>query len=598
MLQVDFASTRSDYEIRTVCESGRRQRLALLGLLSIIWGCFLVYRMYELQLGEQSRWRQSAMKQHVSEVKLALERGKIVDRNGQLLAVSVPAGSVYVRPAQVKNKEQAAQAIAEALGVHVVEVAKKLKSKSPFVWIKRQVPRVYAKKVADLGIDGAGYFLEAKRYYPLGASASTLLGLVGVDGKGLSGIEASHETLLGGESVRSMVHRDAFGKQIALRGSENVDPLPKGKEVFLTLDSRLQLITDEELEIGRQRANAKSATAVMIDSDTGEILALSQSPAVNFNSGKLRSRKDLTNLVVESVFEPGSILKPIVAAGAIDAGIVRPSRIFDCENGHYRFGRHTINDVHGSDELSVHDIVVRSSNIGMTKIGLQMGDALLYNTLKKFGFGETSGLKLPGETAGILRPVSRWAKVDVATHSYGQGVAVNGLQIVRAVSAIANGGVLPPLRLVEGKKFTPPVRVISEQTSQAVREMMYDVVESEHGTGKRAALKGVRIGGKTGTAQLAKTDGRGYEPGAYVASFVGFVDGASLGIPRKLTLLVSIKRPNTTSIYGGTLAGPVFQRIVQRTLLTLGASAVSTGKRVNGRAPASLLTPVSYTAGQ
>jgi cell division protein FtsI (penicillin-binding protein 3) len=329
------------------------------------------------------------------------------------------------------------------------------------------------------------------------------------------------------------------------------------------------MIVDEELEVARTNANARSAFALMINSRTGAILSTSQVPALNPNDVASNKSEALSNLVVESVYEPGSTFKPIVAAIAIDANVVRPTDVFNCENGHYTVGKHAVNDVHGYGDLSVHDIVVRSSNIGMTKIGMRLGKERLYQALRNFGFGERIELGLPGATPGIFRNVNGWATIDIATHSFGQGVAVTPMQLVRATAAIANGGVLPELHIVAREQLNPGRRVLSEHAALVTREMMYDVVEDEHGTGRKAALEGVRVGGKTGTAQKARQGGRGYESGKYIASFVGFVDASELGIDEMITLLVAIDEPNTTTIYGGTLAAPAFKKIAERTARVL-----------------------------
>lgn len=306
--------------------------------------------------------------------------------------------------------------------------------------------------------------------------------------------------------------------------------------------------------------------AVMIDSDTGEIIALSQSPSYNFNNPSNSSKNELRNLLVEAVFEPGSVMKPMVAAAAVDAGVVKPHDMINCENGRFPFSKHTIKDVHPSGIIPFYDVVVRSSNIGMTKVGIRMGSNRLYSYLRKFGFGQSSELGLAGESAGILRGEPSWSKVDVATHSFGQGVAVTPLQIVRAVAAIANGGVLPKLSVVIDEQGIPEGRrIISEKAAEAAREMMYGVVEDEHGTGGKAKIEGFRVGGKTGTAQKASPHGRGYMAGAYVASFVGFVDGGPVGVSRNLTAMVIMDEPHAKSIYGGTLAAPVFQKVMDRT---------------------------------
>jgi cell division protein FtsI (penicillin-binding protein 3) len=258
-------------------------------------------------------------------------------------------------------------------------------------------------------------------------------------------------------------------------------------------------------------------------------------------------------------------MKPIVAAAAMDAGVVTPSEMINCEKGRFRYSTHTVKDVHPSGTVSFYDVVVRSSNIGMTKVGLRLGPEKLYAYLKRFGFGTDTDLGLAGETPGILRNVSGWAKIDTATHSFGQGVAVTPLQVVRATAALANGGVLPQLSVVmDDHGPALGTRVVSEKAANAARDMMYGVVEDEHGTGGKAKIEGLRVGGKTGTAQKANPKGRGYMAGTYVASFVGFVDGSPLGVPRNLTAMVIMDEPRAKSIYGGTLAAPVFKKVMER----------------------------------
>jgi cell division protein FtsI (penicillin-binding protein 3) len=540
----------------------------LIGLFALAWTGLLLSRMWSLQVSDFETWQDWAIKQHVAEVEIAAERGPVIDRNGKLLAVSVPAESVYVRPKQVKDKDLVTRELATLLEMKPATIREKLSTSQPFVWIKRQVPRYQAEKVASLQIAGVGTVLESRRFYPYNQAASALIGKVGVDGKGLSGIESLYEKKLHMDHLKTTGTRDAFGKVIQvhqLGNSEGSFEVPKGDALHLTIDADLQLIMDEELELGRKAANAKQAMAVMIDSNTGEIIALSQSPSFNFNNPANDSKNALRNLLVEAVFEPGSTMKPIVAAAALDAGVVTPTDLINCENGRFKYSTHTVKDVHPSGTVSFFDVVVRSSNIGMTKVGLRLGPDRLYQYLRRFGFGQDSKLGLAGESAGILRHVSGWAKIDVATHSFGQGVAVTPLQVVRATAALANGGVLPTLSVVMGEHGPESgQRVVSEKAALAARDMMYGVVENEHGTGSNAKIEGLRVGGKTGTAQKASPKGRGYMAGSYVASFVGFADGTPLGVPRNITTMVIIDEPKAKSIYGGTLAAPVFKKVMER----------------------------------
>jgi cell division protein FtsI (penicillin-binding protein 3) len=536
-------------------------------MFALLWVGVLVARLYSLQISDFERWQDWAIRQHVADVEIASERGPVLDRNGKLVAVSVPAESVYVRPKQIKDRERTIRELAKNLNLKPATVSEKISSKQPFVWVKRQMPRHEVKQLTELNLPGVGTVLESRRFYPYNNAASSLIGKVGVDGVGLSGIESLYERRLRQEHVKTTAGRDAFGKIIhtgIVEGDEAFSP-PRGDELRLTIDADLQIIMDEELEIGRKNANAKQAMAIMIDSDTGEIVALSQSPSYNFNTPSQSSKNELKNILVEAVFEPGSVMKPIVAAAAVDAAVVTPKELINCENGRFPFSKHTIKDVHPSGVISFYDVVVRSSNIGMTKVGIRMGSERLYSYLRKFGFGQSSQLGLAGESAGILRPEPSWSKVDVATHAFGQGVAVTPLQVVRAIAAIANGGVLPQLSVVIGEQGIPKgTRIISERAASAARDMMYGVVEDEHGTGSKAVIPGLRVGGKTGTAQKAYPNGRGYMAGAYVASFVGFADGAPLGVSRNVTVMVIIDEPRAKSIYGGTLAAPVFQRVVDR----------------------------------
>lgn len=561
---IDYAK-RGNSEQTSVCTIRCRQRM--LGLVSgsvVLLAALVVTRLYSLQIEDYRKWNGRAVRQHLSEIQIAAERGPIRDREGKLLAVSVPAGSVYVRPAKVENIVEARDKLASLLEISPTIVEEKLKSTKNFVWVKRQIPKFSADRVESLKLPGVGYVLESKRYYPHNHSASTVIGRVGVDGTGLSGIEALHDSYLQSAEVTAPVQRDALGKLISV-SNKTFSP-PKGEALSLTLDAELQMIVDEELVRGRKDANSKAAMAVMVDADTGEILAMSQVPGINLNDAVVGSKDALKNRLVETIYEPGSTLKPIVAAIALEEGVAQASELIDCEDGSYRVGRHTVNDVHGEELISFHDVVVRSSNIGMTKVGMRMDQVDFHSALKKFGFGSPTGLGLPGETAGILRSHKRWAKIDSATHSFGQGIAVTPLQMVRAVSAITNGGYLPKLNLVMGRVPIKGERVLSTKTTKAVRKMMLSVVEDEHGTGKRAAIPGVRIGGKTGTAQKAREDARGYAEGKYIASFVGFVDARDIGVARKITLMVVVDEPDTDSIYGGTLAAPVFRRIIERSL--------------------------------
>lgn len=571
----DFARAKETRQSNANPLSERKKRLILLSCVLFAWIFVVISRLVHLQITSNEAWGKWALRQHITKVTVSSERGPIYDSLGKLMAVSVPASSVFVRPRSIEKarRPEVAASLARALDLKPEEMSELLERKQPFVWVKRQMPRADAERIVTLNLPGVGSVMEAKRYYPYNSSASTLIGRVGVDGEGLSGIERAFEnTLSAPPSSESMV-KDALGNLIeTAEASEALSPagLPRGQPLHLTLDAELQSIVDEEVIRGHKDANSKAVLAVMVDASSGDILALSQSPSPNFNTSQIASPDQLHNLVAEMVLEPGSIMKPLVTSAALNEGITKPDEMFDCENGRYSVGKHVIKDVHPSGVISVRDIVVRSSNIGMTKLGMRLGKERLYQYLTSFGFGAPSGLNLPGETRGILRHPSSWALVDVATHSFGQGVAVTPLQMVRAVSTVVNGGLRPELRVVQGQEPKKFVRILSSEVAREVKEMMFGVVEDEHGTGGNAkleALEGYRIGGKTGTAQKARKDGRGYQSGVYASSFIGFVEPpANKSKSRNYVLLVTVDEPHAKSIYGGVLAAPVFQRIMTRAI--------------------------------
>lgn len=538
-------------------------RLDLIRVILVIFTCVLFYRLLDLQILNPDNWQERGDKQHLGKITLAAERGKILDRYNREIAISIPAHSLFIRPREVqeKDKSQLISKVAVELDMSEETILNKLNSKSPFVWIKRQLPRYRADQVLALEFDGIGTVEESKRLYPYAEAGSVLIGKVGVDGHGLSGLEARFEKHLSPDSLKVFYQRDALGNRIL---SENFDSNQvKGDDLQLTIDAELQSFASQELQALVEEHQAKSALALLVDASTGEVLTLAQAPAVNFNQEKITSRQAFFNMAIQGAYEPGSTFKPLVAALALDAGTTKMDKVYNTENGRFRIGRRTVKDVHAYDHLSVKEIIVHSSNIGMSKIAYEMGAKQLYQGLKKYGFGTSSGLGFQGESAGILRPVSKWAEIDVATHSFGQGVAVTPVQLVRAFAALVNGGRLPDLQIISQKEnhLNQVVQVISPEVSQQMTEALQAVVTD--GTGKNAAIKGLLVGGKTGTAQKARTDGKGYEPNAYIASFLGYADGSPIGVDKKYVLLVMADEPRGRSIYGGTVSAPTFKSIME-----------------------------------
>ncbi|HMO02689.1 MAG TPA: penicillin-binding protein 2 [Oligoflexia bacterium] len=562
---------------RVALELVRSRRLKLFFLLfgAFVWAGLLGYNLWRLQFREFTAWRDWGDKQQFGRIRLADSRAAILDRNYSPLAISLPAVSIFVRQKLIKDKEQVISALSRELSIPERDIENKLTASStPFIWIKRQIPRAQAERLIAEAIPGIGGVVESRRVYPYGHAASHLVGFVGIDGKGLSGIEALRDAELLTNGKSRKVRKDALGKyiEVDLEG----EPInhsrfqPAKNDLLLTIDAELQSMVDQELENARIRANAKRTMAVMVDPLTGEIIAMSQAPTLNLNQEGDADPAKLKNYSAELVFEPGSTFKPFVAAAALDAGLARSEDLIDCERGRFPFGKHTIRDVHPSGVISFFEVLVRSSNIGMSKIGMRLGEYKLHSYLKDFGFGQKALGVLPGESAGILRNLKNWAKVDLLTHSFGQGVAVTPLQMVRAYSALANKGILPELKIYKDGESNNFRRVISEKAAAQTLEMMRAVVEDSHGTGGKAkiAIDGVEISvmGKTGTAQKPRDDGRGYKAGSYVSSFVGIFD-IDIGAEVKYYVLaVIVDEPNTDSIYGGTLAAPIFRRIVKQTV--------------------------------
>jgi cell division protein FtsI (penicillin-binding protein 3) len=402
--------------------------------------------------------------------------------------------------------------------------------------------------------------------------AAHVIGFTGMDPGGLEGVEKRYDATILGNTGYLVTERDALGRDIALKKGSEGKSGSKGNNVVLTLDKNVQYIAEKELALAVEKNGAKNGIAIVMEPDTGRVLAMANYPTFNPNSYAQYDATSLRNRAIADSFEPGSTFKIFLIASALEAGVIRPGDYFDCENGSYKMYGRTIHDTHKYGSLSVSEILKYSSNIGSAKIGSRLGSGRLYAALNSFGFGEKSNIDLPGEASGMLRQQAKWYGIDLATISFGQGVTATPLQIAAAVSAVANGGNLMKPYLVDRitddngavlQQFQPQVRrrVISAQTARSVSRMLEGVV-TEGGTGTGAMVDGYRVAGKTGTAQ--KAEGRGYSADKRTASFVGFVPADR---PR-LTILVVVDEPKTSS-YGGVVAAPAFSAIAQQTLCYL-----------------------------
>lgn len=555
--------------------------------LSVVAGIFLTalalagLRAVYLQLWLGEALKRRGEKQHLKEWILLPKRGSIFDRSGEPLAVSVEAKSVYARPRRLQQPETVARAISQPLGIPAHRLQQLLRSEKPFVWIKRQITPREARQIETLNLDGIGLSYEPTRYYPQGALAGQVVGFVGTDSQGLEGIELQYDHYIRGESGTPVTERDALGRRVLVQGLEEIQTRP-GADIHLTLDTAIQHLAEKELEAAAKKFRAKAGVAVVMDPFTGEILALANYPFFDPNTFAAEAADQRRNRAVTDSYEPGSTFKTILAAAALEEGVVGKDDLFYCELGRYSFAGRSIHDTHRYGWLPFEKIIQFSSNIGVTKVAEKLRKDRYYKYIERFGFGQQTGVDLPGEVTGMVRPAPRWAEIDLATHAFGQGIAVTPLQLATAYAAIANGGFLMrpfAVRRVVGAggevllENQPHVvrRVVSEKTARLLTSILKGVV-SEGGTGAKASVEGFAVAGKTGTAQKVDPVHRGYSPHKRVASFVGF---APADQPR-LVALVVIDEPET-NVYGGVVAAPAFQNIMRGALRHLGVVPEKTG---------------------
>jgi len=548
-----------------------RLRVAAMGGLLLAFLGLAVLRAVQLQIVQASRLASMASDQSQSEMDVPARRGEILDRRGVSLASSVEVDSLFIDPSQLGDARRAAQDLARVLHLDAAELAQRFERARHFAWVKRQATPAEVAAARALAIPGLGALKEPKRFYPQKELASQVLGVVGRDGQGLEGLELAFEDELSGTRGKVEGIRDARGRNLLVEGA----PAPRAREganVTLTLDRNLQYFAEKALDRAVVDSQAVSGMVVALDPRTGELLALAHAPRFNPNAPTGVAPAVLRDRAALDLFEPGSTFKAFVAAGALEAGAVRPEESFNCENGAWEVGKHVIHDTHPHGWLTLPRILQVSSNIGMSKVAQRLGREGMVRTAQRFGFGERSGLALPGEGRGSV-PYPR-ADVALATQSFGQGISATAVQVAAAFGALANGGVLMRPYLVSRvtdadgvvlleNQPTPVRRVVSERVAHLVVSMLEGVVAKE-GTGSRARMDDYRVAGKTGTAQKPDPVARGYSD-RRIASFAGLVPAED---PR-LVVLVVIDEPKT-DIFGGLVAAPAFKEIASAALPTLG----------------------------
>lgn len=529
----------------------------------------IVARLYGLQIINHQESKRKVDRNQVRKVDILPERGIIYDRNLEKLAINIPSYSLYAYPKKISHPEKVAGKLSSILGMKKSSLVEQLKKEKGFLWLKRKLPLSKKEIIETLALEGIGFVEETERFYPQKELASHLLGITGIDNQGLAGVELYYEEELRGKIGHFLIRKDALGYEIPFT-RRTIQGLVPGKDIILTIDNIIQSIVEQEISLALEKTEARSVEALFMNPQTGEILALANKPDYDPNHYSDFSPFSRRNRVVHSIYEPGSTFKPITASVILEEGLVTMEESIYAE-GTIKIANHIFHDWKPFNQsFTLAGILKNSSSIGMIKLALRMNKEVFSEYLYLFGFGEKTGIDLPGEAKGIVRAASSWSLTDLPAISIGQAIAMTPLQMLTAFCALINGGeLLKPylvkyIRNTEGKRIKenkPTVlrRIISPSTSVQIKGLLEQVVQE--GTGRRAKIEGYSMGGKTGTAQIPSSTGRGYIPNKYISSFVGF---APVGSP-KIIGIVIIKEP-TGAYYGGEIAAPLFQRIMKRVL--------------------------------
>lgn len=524
-------------------------------------------RLVELHIIEAPAFAQLAEEQRTRDLELLPRRGTIFDREGEPLAISVEARSIYASPRSVKDPAVTAKSLSTILGGDAAEFEERLRRDAGFVYIARKVDIERANALKELDLAGIGFLDDSRRVYPFGELAGQVLGFVGVDNIGLTAIEKQYDDVLAGTPGRIIAERDPSGRPIP--GGVRHTELPvDGEDIQLTIDKDIQHRAQMVLAETVKSSGAIGGNVIVMNASDGSIYAMASYPGFDPNNFQTADQSAFRNRAVTDVYEPGSTLKALTVAAAIDRELFTPESVFDLP-ATIQIGGRTIGEARRKEfaRLSLTEILAVSSNVGSVKLGMAMGPETLYDYFDRFGLNEAPGIDFPGQSRGVLLPVDQWSASTIGTLTYGQGISLTPLQLARAMCAIANGGTLPTPHLLtsaEGAKATRP-RVISESTSAAMREMLVSAVTS--GTGSAAAMPGYSVAGKTGTALKIKEDGSGYAEGKYIASFAGFLPA---GDPQ-VVILVNIDEPSGNA-FGGVVAAPAFRRIAEFVVSHMGIS--------------------------
>ena len=527
----------------------------LLGLVGLAGRAAYLQGMHKGFLQQKGESRYSRV------VEISAHRGMITDRHGEPLAISTPVESVWASPQDMEITTSQIKKLAEIIGMNSAEIQKKIEGpQRDFVYLKRHLPPEIAARVVELNMPGVFLRREFRRYYPAGELTAHMLGFTDVDDNGQEGVELAWQDDLAGKPGSRRVIKDRKGRIVEDIESIRV-PRP-GRDIALSIDSKIQYLAYRELKQAVEASKSKAGGIVVLDAQTGEVLALANLPVYNPNNrGKIKSER-ARNRALTDVFEPGSTLKPFTVAAALEAGRISPDTIFQTAPGTLTIGKATIRDSHREGPLTVSQVIQKSSNVGSAKIALSLPPEALWEILSQSGFGVSTGSGFPGEVTGRLRPHKTWRPIEQATMSYGHGISVSLIQLARAYTLFSAEGELKPVSLLKLDAPTTGERVISRATALAVSRML-EMVVRPGGTAPRAQISGYRVAGKTGTAH--KLEGNGYAKDRYISTFVGYAPASN---PR-LIIAVMLDEPSAGQYFGGVVAAPVFSQVMAGALRIL-----------------------------
>ncbi|MGA2696558.1 MAG: penicillin-binding protein 2, partial [Terriglobales bacterium] len=542
-------------------------RIYLLGGLLIVWCCGICLRLVQLQIFEYGQFERKKDHEQQRTIELSAKRGVIYDRAGNELAGSEAVNSVFAVPVQIPDLAGTISLVSRITRDDPREMLARCQAAKTFCWLARKPDAEISQRIRDLHLKGIYFQKESKRFYPKQELAAQTLGYVGMDDRGLSGIEREYDDELSGKAGRMLFSVDARNNSFS-----SMEQQPEaGQNVVLTIDQQIQYIAERELAVGMAETHAISGTVIVENPHTGEILALANQRTFNPNRTREITPASLKNHAVSDIYEPGSTFKLVTISAALQEKVTNPNEVFDCQMGSILFNGMRIRDSHPHGLLTVTDVLAESSDVGSIKIALRLGEDRFYKYIRDFGFGQQTGIELPGETRGMTKPLNRWSKVSIAAISMGQEIGISPMQLADLISTFANDGVAVPPRIVAATvepQSTPKMvafhpaegrRVISSETAAEMKQMMRKVVLE--GTARKAILVGYSSAGKTGTAQKVDPATGAYSRTKYVASFAGF---APINNP---AIVVAVILDSAVGLHqGGQVSAPVFQRIAQQVL--------------------------------